>query len=471
MITPNQIQTVLERVDLQQLVGERVDLKKKGSSYEGLCPFHDENRASFKVFSDHYHCFGCGAHGNAIEFTMQTTNAAFPEAVRSLASRAGVLIDEFSPVPDQNQELHHVLGLAIGEYQKHLMHAEGNPGLQELERRGIDSESIIRYGIGYAPAAWDTLLKNPQMRGAQRLLDAGLICPRGTGKGYYDRFRDRLMFPISDEKGRPVGFGGRRLGDGDKAGPKYLNSPETAVFHKGEALFGVAQALPFIRERGSVIVVEGYFDVVTPAQFGIENIVATAGTALTEENAAALLKLAKKIVFCFDGDKAGRAATWRATRLLLPLLTDEHALHLCLLPEAHDPDSYVRALGGGSFLSLTDQAPSLCEYLVGTIAEVPSTPEARARAVRLGVDVFKDMKRAHVLRQFFRNEFCRRMKISEATFNALVYPPDANGLVGCAHCGGKGSLDERRVFCLACGASGPRGKDDAEAIAGWNARH
>ena len=471
MIHPAQIESVVARIDLPELIGEFVSLKKSGSSFQGLCPFHTEKSPSFKVFTDHYHCFGCGAHGNALEFAMQTQRLSFPDAVKALANRLGMELETTQPALDSHQGLRETLRVAVGEYQRQLMHCAGNPGMAELVRRGVDSDSIFRYGLGYAPQAWDTLLKHKGSGGIKRLLECGLVSPRINNKGYYDRFRNRLMFPVSDESGRPVGFGGRRLSDTDGSGPKYLNSPETSIYHKGEVLFGLPQALPFIREQQKVIVVEGYFDVIVPAQHGVEPIVSTCGTSLTEENAETLLRIAPDISLCFDGDKAGRAATWRAARLILPLLRDEHTVRLCTLPAEHDPDSFVRSEGAAAFMELTDQAPSLCSYLLDAVCDVPTSPEARARTIRVGVEIFKSIRQAHVLRQLFRTAFCQRMSVAEGTFNLIAHALDSHGLSPCPFCGGPGLLENQRVVCQSCGCFGAMADDDGQAMRAWNTRN
>jgi DNA primase len=471
MIPDEQIKTVLSRVDLTALIGEHVELRRSGASFEGLCPFHEEKSPSFKVFADHFHCYGCGAHGNAVEFLMGTTHVRFPDAIRALASRVGVdLTAGARSDPQENSALSDALRTAVGEYQRQLMHAGDNPGQAELRRRGIDSETVIRFGIGYAPDEWDFLLRLPAFRGKAKVLEAaGLVTPRTSGKGFYDRFRSRLMFPVMDHGGKPVGFGGRHVGGAGNA-PKYLNTPETVLYRKSRVLFGVPQAAPAIRATGKVIVVEGYFDVIVPWQHGVENVVSTCGTALTEQHARVLLDLADQIVICFDGDPAGRSAMWRAARLLIPLVTDRHQLQFCTLPQEHDPDSFVRERTAEAFAALVDASPTMCAYLVSAVCDVGPSPEARSRALRLGVEIFGEMRLAHALRAMFRAALCKRLEITEPVFSAVAHPRGTEGLAACHHCGGPASVQDARGVCLACGAAGPRRDTPADAAAAWNTR-
>src|SRR5574337_507947 len=324
MIHQAVIDRILQSLDLPAFIGERVTLAKHSETYEGLCPFHTESSASFKVFRDHYHCFGCGAHGNAIDFLIGHQGLSFPEAVRALAAHTGVEVPTSREGRFKTDEL---LGLrsslrrACAEYQRLLLSPQGAGALAVLSERGIEHDTIVRFGIGFVPDAWGTLTK---ARGCDRrsLVAAGLAVPRKGNRGCYDFFRNRLMFPVSSDSGEVVGFGGRRIG---LERPKYLNTPETALYKKGLVLFGLHQARQAIRTTGSVIVCEGFFVVFTPSQAGVEPIVSTCGTAITPTQAERVLTVAGRVFFCFDGDAAGAKATGRAAKMLLPLVSDLHA--------------------------------------------------------------------------------------------------------------------------------------------------
>ena len=349
-IPPSFIDDLLARIDIVDLIGQRIALRKAGKDFQARCPFHDERTPSFTVSPDKqfYHCFGCGAHGTAIGFLMEHDRLAFREAVEELAQRVGLVIpSDGEPIrtgPDQGP-LYQVLEQAAELYRQQLRsHPEAARAVDYLKGRGLTGEIAARYGLGYAPSGWDFLLSRlgRDPAGRQRLLQAGLITDQ-DGKSY-DRLRERIVFPIRDRRGRVIGFGGRVLGDGK---PKYLNSPETPVFHKGRELYGLYEAQKARRKLERLLVVEGYMDVIALAQFGIDYAVATLGTATTPEHLQLLLRSAPELVFCFDGDRAGRDAAWKALQTALPLATGNQSLRFLFLPEGEDPDTLVRAEGPG----------------------------------------------------------------------------------------------------------------------------
>ncbi len=365
------IDELIARADIVEVVGARVALKRAGSNYKGLCPFHGEKTPSFTVSPSKgfYHCFGCSAHGTAIGFLMAYDNLEFPEAVEALAEMMGLTVPrETSGIPerkDENDELYSVLREADQIYRAALRSTE--TAVAYLKKRGIDGPTAGRFGIGYAPNAWDTVLRalgTSEARIAQ-LVQAGLVVTNDSGRRY-DRFRDRIMFPIrTSPHGQVIGFGGRVLDSGE---PKYLNSPETPIFRKGHELYGLFEARQTPGRPKEIIVVEGYLDVASLVQHGIDNVVATLGTATTTENLRRLTRLTDKILFCFDGDRAGRAAAWRALETALPYGGGMLELKFLLLPEGDDPDSFVRSKGPEAFRALAEQAAPLSDFLVKELA-------------------------------------------------------------------------------------------------------
>src|SRR5690606_6879167 len=322
------------RADVVEIVGARVALKKAGANYKGLCPFHGEKTPSFTVSpaKGFYHCFGCGAHGTAIGFLMNYENLSFPEAVAALAERLGMEVPRTaaeSERPSQTDEIYTLLREADQIYRAALRAAPH--ALAYLQKRGINDTTAGRFAMGYAPNAWDTVLRRLGTSKArvEKLVEAGLLVEKDDGR-HYDRFRDRIMFPIRNARGQIIGFGGRVLGDGE---PKYLNSPETAVFRKGHELYGLFEARQTPGRPREIIVVEGYPDGASPGQHGIEHAAATLGTAATAENVRRLTRLTDRVIFCFDGDRAGRAAAWRALETALPFGGGMVELKFLLLPE------------------------------------------------------------------------------------------------------------------------------------------
>ncbi|WP_440996053.1 DNA primase [Arhodomonas sp. SL1] len=394
------IDELLARVDIVDVIGERIQLKRAGANHQALCPFHTEKTPSFTVSptKQFYHCFGCGAHGTAIRFLMEYDRMDFREAVAALAQMAGLEIPEQArDAPTESHEpLYRVLARATELYRGWLRrHPERERAVEYLRRRGVSGEVAARYGLGFAPPGWDNLLRELGDRDA--LVRAGMVVEKEGGRAY-DRFRDRIMFPIRDRRGRVIGFGGRVLGEGE---PKYLNSPETPVFHKGQGLYGLYELLEVDRRPADIIVVEGYMDVVALAQFGVSRAVATLGTATGTRQVERLFRVTSDLVFCFDGDEAGRQAAWRALEASLPALRDGRQVRFLFLPEGEDPDSLVRSRGREGFEALLAEAEPLSDWLFQRLTEEVdlASMDGRARLVdravpllrRLPPDVYRHM--------------------------------------------------------------------------------
>lgn len=366
MIPKNFIHDLLNRLDIVDVIERYVPLKKAGANYVACCPFHNEKSPSFTVSQNKqfYHCFGCGAHGTAIGFVMEHGGLGFVDAVEELARSAGVTVPREAPTPEQTQQhkvtpdLYEVMQSATRYYRDQLK--QSAPAIDYLKRRGLSGEIALRFGIGYSPEGWQNLGSVFANYQDSCLLEAGLVIENEDGKRY-DRFRDRIMFPIVNARGQVIGFGGRVLDSGD---PKYLNSPETALFEKGRELYGLFQALKAIRTKRQVLVVEGYMDVVALAQHGIEYAVATLGTATTPYHVQKLLRLTDKVMFCFDGDAAGQRAAWRAMENALPQLIDGKNIGFLFLPSQHDPDSFIREHGAAAFEQLLQEALPLSSYVL-----------------------------------------------------------------------------------------------------------
>jgi DNA primase len=358
---------LVSRSDIVDIINARVPLKKAGREYKACCPFHSEKSPSFSVSQEKqfYHCFGCGAHGTVIGFLMQYEKMEFLDAVADLAQRAGLeLPSEAKATRDPaSADLHDLMLRAARFFEQNLA---DNPRPREyLHGRGIEAKSIVNFALGYAPDAWEALLKRFGTLEEERrqLFQVGLVLERSgerTG-GFYDRFRDRLMFPIRDSRGRVIGFGGRVIDQGE---PKYMNSPETPLFHKGRELYGLYEARQARGDFKRLLIVEGYMDVVRLHQAGITYAVATLGTATTQEHLNKIFRITSEVVFCFDGDRAGRQAAWRALENALPLARDGRALKFMFLPEGHDPDTLVAEIGAERFEEQLKSALPLSEYLV-----------------------------------------------------------------------------------------------------------
>jgi DNA primase len=377
------IQELLARIDIVDVVERYVQLKKAGANYQACCPFHSEKSPSFTVSpsKQYYHCFGCGAHGSAISFVMQYAGLGFIEAVEDLANSLGMPVPREVGAHSQQKArqapLTERMAQAARFYKDQL---KASPvAIDYLKGRGLTGEIAARYGLGYAPDEWQGLQRVFDDYTSPALAECGLVIDNEQGRRY-DRFRDRIMFPIQDQRGNVIGFGGRVLGSGE---PKYLNSPETPLFHKGEELYGLTQARQAIRAEDRVVVVEGYMDVVALAQYGIANAVATLGTATTSTHVRKLLRQATQVVFCFDGDKAGRKAAWRALEASLDVLADDKLVGFLFLPAEHDPDSFVRAEGTEAFQRLAAQPTTLTEFLLRELKSGAdlATAEGRARLV------------------------------------------------------------------------------------------
>jgi DNA primase len=357
------IQDLLNRLDIVDVIERYLPLKKAGANYVACCPFHTEKSPSFTVSQtkQFYHCFGCGAHGTAIGFVMEHTGMGFVEAVEELARSIGVTVpQEASNVPQHKvaPDLYDLMQSATRYYREQLKKTPR--AIDYLKGRGLSGEIAARFGIGYAPDDWQNLKAAVPNYQDASLVETGLVI-EGEGGKRYDRFRDRIMFPIVNVRGQVIGFGGRVL---DKGEPKYLNSPETTLFEKGHELYGLYQAQKAIRAQQRVIVVEGYMDVVALAQNGVEYAVATLGTATTPFHVQKLLRLCDQVVFCFDGDKPGQKAAWRALENALPQLQDGKRLGFLFLPEEHDPDTYIREYGRDGFEHELDNSLPLSGYLL-----------------------------------------------------------------------------------------------------------
>ena len=402
------IDDLMNRTDIVEVVGARLQLKKSGSNHHALCPFHTEKTPSFTVSADKqfYHCFGCGAHGTAIRFLMEYERLSFREAVEQLARQAGMELPKEARqhVDPGSRVLYELLDRASAQYGRWLrQHDERQRAVDYLRGRGLSGEIAARYGVGYAPPGWDNLLREFGQDG--ELVRAGLAIRKDSGS-IYDRFRDRVMFPIRDRRGRTVGFGGRVLDDGE---PKYLNSPETPVFHKGRELYGLYECLQVDRKPAEILVVEGYMDVVALAQHGFPNAVATLGTATTTQQVDRLFQTCRDVVFCFDGDRAGRQAAWRALESALPAMRDDRQARFLFLPEGEDPDSLVRELGSDGFGKVLGDALPLSELLFRELSADADlrTVDGRARFTERVAPLLARIPPG-VLRDMLAEELARR---------------------------------------------------------------
>src|SRR5688572_8196044 len=431
MIPQSFIQELLGRVDIVEVVDRHVKLKRAGANYVACCPFHSEKSPSFTVSptKQFYHCFGCGAHGTAVGFLMEHAGMGFVEAVKDLAQSVGMKVPEEERSESakqrarQGESLHEVLLRAAQHYRNQLKDAP--QAIAYLKKRGLSGEIAKRFGIGYVPEEWQNLAAAFTDYDGPMLATAGLVKQKEDGKRY-DVFRNRIMFPIVDVRGNVIGFGGRVLegggadsateGSADSAArgqPKYLNSPETPVFEKGRELYGLYQARRAIRDAGRVLVVEGYMDVVALAQAGVEYAVATLGTATTPVHVQKLLRQAEEIVYCFDGDTAGRRAAWRALENSLSQLTDGKQVKFLFLPEGEDPDTYVRKHGKAGFEQLLGRAVPLSRFLLeelGSRGDL-TTAEGRARCVHEAKPLLRQMQ-AGALRLQLVRELAEKTRLS-----------------------------------------------------------
>lgn len=384
------INELIARTDIVELIEHRVPLKKAGKNHSACCPFHSEKSPSFTVSRDKqfYHCFGCGAHGNVIDFLMEYDRLDFIDAIEELAAQFGLDVprDGTAKAKDNglSQDLYQLMEQSKHYYEQQLRHHNDNQKvINYLQHRGLSKEIVSQYNIGYAPDSWNGLLScySNNQDAQNKLLTAGMIVNNENGKRY-DRFRDRLMFPIRDRRGRVIGFGGRILGEGT---PKYLNSPETPIFHKGNELYGLYELKQKHREPQRIIIVEGYMDVVALAQFDIDYAVASLGTSTTAEQFQLLLRSAKEVICCYDGDKAGEKAAWRALETALPLLKPGDVVKFMFLPQGEDPDSLVRKIGKEKFEDGFKLSKSLPQFLFDTMITQYGTDKSNYAKQAIGL--------------------------------------------------------------------------------------
>ncbi len=406
------IQEIRDRADIVGLIGRYVELKQAGRNHKGLCPFHDEKTPSFNVNPDRgiFHCFGCEAGGDVIGFMMRYENLSFPEAVRSLAADLGIEVPEEggSAGRDESKGLFAALDLAQRCYREALTSAGGRPGADYLRQRGLDPETIERFGLGFVPDRWDTVTSALRAAGISSEVGetAGLILARQKGDGHYDRLRGRITFPIRDVRGRVIGFGGRALSKEQE--PKYLNTPETPVFRKRTSFYGFPQALEPIRRSGRVIICEGYFDAIALARAGMGEALATCGTALTPDHAKQLRRRTTNVFLLFDGDAAGQKAMERAMAVLLP---EGLRIRAVLLPDGQDPDDFLAARGADALRAVVERAPEALEVVLRrAISMGCQTPAEKADAVRHVAPLV-----ARVENPVERTEWARRVAVATAS--------------------------------------------------------
>ena len=430
LIPQSFIDDLLNRTDIVDVVSSRVQMKKAGKNYTACCPFHKEKTPSFSVSPDKqfYYCFGCGAGGNALGFIMDHDNLDFPQAVEELAKAAGMEIPReesgrpHKPRQPTDSPLYPLLTAAADFYRQALKsHPARKAAVDYLKGRGLTGEIARDFGLGFAPPGWDNLYKHLSSDTLQQkaMIDAGLLVENAETGKRYDRFRDRVMFPIRDSRGRIIAFGGRVLGD-DK--PKYLNSPETPVFHKGQELYGLFEARKFNRSLDEIIVVEGYMDVIALAQQGLRNAVATLGTATSEEHMKRLFRVVPSVLFCFDGDQAGRNAAWRALEATLPCLQDGRRARFLFLPEGEDPDTLVRSEGTDAFKARINQhAQPLADYFFQQLIEEadPRSLEGKAHMATLAAPLIDKVPGAN-LRILMRQRLTEITGLSSETVSQLA---------------------------------------------------
>ncbi len=424
------IDDLLDRVDIVEVVSPRVELRKSGKNYSACCPFHDEKTPSFTVSPDKqfYYCFGCGAGGNSIGFIMDYERVGFVEAVESLAKMAGLEVPREASGNEvarrKKDDLYSLMEKTSYYYRQQLrQHAEAKQAIDYLKQRGLSGEIARNFGVGYAPAGWDNLLRalgsEPQTQ--QQLLQAGMLIENPDKPSIYDRFRHRIMFPIRDIRGRTVAFGGRVL---DDSKPKYLNSPETPIFHKGRELYGLYEAIKTLRDIPNLLVVEGYMDVVALAQFGVHNAVATLGTAATQPHLEKIFRYTTEVVFCFDGDQAGRKAATRALETTLPAMLDGRSARFLFLPEGEDPDTLVRKTGAEDFLTRVNQATHLSDFLFQTCSENLdlASLDDKARLSKLAAPLINKLPNG-VFREMMFNQLSRITELDADTLKTIIAPP------------------------------------------------
>src|SRR5262245_28193812 len=422
------IDELIARADIVELIGSRVPLKKAGKEFKACCPFHGEKTPSFHVVPDKafYHCFGCGVHGTAITFLMDHDHLSFVEAVEDLAARVGLEVPrEEAPGARQappTDALFALLDQTADLYRRELRSSER--AKDYFKARGLIGDTAAKFSLGYAPDAWDCVLQQFGASEAERLklLQVGLVIERerkpGVTPGYYDRFRDRVMFPIRDARGRTIAFGGRVL---DKGEPKYLNSPETELFHKGRELYGLYEARQASRTLSRLLIVEGYMDVVRLHQSGITYAVATLGTATTPEHLSRVFRICNELIFCFDGDRAGRAAAWRALENSMSQVRDGRQIRFLFLPDGHDPDSLVGEEGREAFEARVQAAQPLSEYFLSHLSSQVDmqSVDGRARFAELARPLLERIPEG-VYRELLSEEVAKRVRIDSARLNAAL---------------------------------------------------
>jgi DNA primase len=429
MIPEQFIQELLNRVDVVDVVDKSVPLKKAGANYSACCPFHNEKSPSFTVSptKQFYHCFGCGAHGTAISFLMEYNGLSFVEAIHDLAKQVGMIVPQEAHDTDKPSKqvvvgLQEALQQAAIYYKAELKKSQR--AIAYLKARGLSGQIAAKFQVGYAPAGWQNLQSIFPQYDNEVLATAGLVVENEQGKRY-DRFRDRIMFPIHNQKGEVIGFGGRVINPEDT--PKYYNSPETPVFQKGHELYGLFVARRAIRDAGRALVVEGYMDVVALAQYGIDYAVAALGTATTPFHITKLMRQTDEIVFSFDGDNAGRTAAWRAAMNALPALTDGLKLRFMFLPKAHDPDSYVREFGKEKFEAEIQNAMPLSQYIVQQLIEKNAlhSQEDRVKLLNDAEPILKQIK-APRLSLMLRKKIAELAQVTDEEMHSLLKLPKPN---------------------------------------------
>lgn len=437
MIPQDFIDDLLSRVDIVEIIDARVKLKKTGQNYSGLCPFHNEKTPSFSVNGDKqfYYCFGCQASGTALKFLMEYDRMDFVTAVETLAAKAGLEVPREEQSPQQaeaqkkRKSIYDVLTQVSDYYRLQLKNGEGREAaVNYLKARGVSGRIARDFALGYAPPGWDNLLKHLAKTNHERdlLIDGGMVIDRQEENKTYDRFRERIMFPIRDLRGRVIAFGGRILGDGK---PKYLNSPETPVFHKSRELYGLYEARQGNKKLEQLLVVEGYMDVVALAEHGIQFAVATLGTATTTEHLERMFRMVSKVVFCFDGDEAGKRAAWKALQIALPHLKDGRSARFLFVPDGEDPDTLVRAEGQDKFLERVKNAQPLPEFFfakLSTDIDVDSL-DGKAHLSQLAMPLIHNIPRG-VFRELMVDELSKITNLTSEKLLSLSVPevtPDA----------------------------------------------
>ncbi len=430
-IPQNFIDDLIARTDIVDIIDSRVKLKKKGKDYRARCPFHNGNNdSSFSVSSDKqfYHCFNCGASGNVLTFLMEYDGIEFVDAIETLAEQqaievpreaTGTATSAHSTYVDR-KDLYQLMADITVFYQQQLrQHTNSQQVINYLKGRGLSGETVKHFKIGYAPDGWDEVRKRFALSCEleKQLIDAGMLIAKDT-KGSYDRFRNRLMFPIHDRRGRVIGFGGRVLANEE---PKYLNSPETPIFHKGKELYGLYQVKQAYKEIKRILVVEGYMDVVALAQFGIDYAVASLGTSTTAEHIHILFRQSSEVICCFDGDKAGRDAAWRALENALPYIQDGRTLRFMFVPDGEDPDSLIQTQGKQAFESLIEQALPLSDFLFQhLLAQVDmGSRDSKAKLAQLAIPLISKMPES-VFRQMMKERLVVLLGVDEDGLQKLL---------------------------------------------------